>query len=301
MALRRTNTGFSTRYTPAGDEFLFAEFDEAMSLETNLEVQEIAGRIQEEDLDGIIDVCPANVSYLIRYDPDTLTFDALVKQLQKIERTVKAEGLEPFKTRIIDFPVLFNDPWTYEVLMKFRDRVQDPSKTDIEYISEVNGFKTVQDLIDAVTSTPSMVTMRGFVPGVLWSFQLVGAERQIQAPKYLRPRTETPDRAFALGGAYPAVYPAPSAGGYPLLGRVAPPVYDQAQRLKDFADDPAFARTGDICDYRPIDRAEYDRIQEEVAAGTFSYLQRPVTFEPAAFFKSPESYCQHLREVLYRD
>ncbi|MET3937002.1 carboxyltransferase domain-containing protein [Arthrobacter sp. OAP107] len=301
MALKRTNTGFNTRYTPAGDEFLFVEFDEAMSLEANLEIQEIAVRVLGEDTEGIIDICPANVSYLVRYDPDVVTFDALVQRLKKVERSVKAEGLEPFKTRVIDVPVLFNDPWTYEVLMKFRDRVQDPSKTDIEYLADVNGFGTVEDLIEAVTSAPSMATMTGFVPGILWSFQLVAFERQIQAPKYLRPRTETPERAFAVGGAYPVVYPSPSAGGYPMLGRAAAPIYDPAQRLKDFADDPAFVRTGDVLNFRSIDRAEYDRIQDEVAAGTFSYLQRPITFEPGVFFESPEPYCHHLREVLYRD
>ena len=36
-------------------------------------------------------------------------------------------------TRIIEIPVLYNDPWTRETLMRFRERHQDPKSTDIEY------------------------------------------------------------------------------------------------------------------------------------------------------------------------
>lgn len=301
MALRRSSTERRARYTPAGDEFLFVEFDEAMSLEVNLEVQAIAKRVQEASIPGVIDVCPANVSFLLRYDPDEVSFDELTTLLSEVERGVRLEGLEPFETRIIDVPVLFNDPWTHEVLMKFRDRVQDPSKTDIEYLTDVNGLGSVDNFIEAITSTPHMVTLTGFAPGVVWSFQLVPADRQIQGPKYLRPRTETPDRAFALGGAFTAVYPSPSACGYPLLGRAAAPVYDPSQRLRDFSDHWALVGIGDICNYRPVDRSEYDRIQAQVAAGTYTYLKRPVMFEPSAFFNAPEQYCNHLTEALQRD
>ena len=32
------------------------------------------------------------------------------------------------KTRIIEIPVYYNDPWTRETLMRFRERHQDPTR-----------------------------------------------------------------------------------------------------------------------------------------------------------------------------
>lgn len=293
-------SSFKTRYTYGGEEFILAEFSEEMDLETNLRIQEITKAVEKSAVAGIIDVCPANVSYLLRFDPDVIDGEEVIKLLKQFEHEHLAHEIEPFKTRIVDVPVLFNDPWTHEVIMKFRDRVQDPTLTDIEYLAKVNNLPSADAFIAELTSTPSICSMTGFVPGVVWSYQLVTRDRQLQGPKYLAPRTETPDRAFALGGAYPAIYPAPSAGGYPVVGRVAPPVYDPDQRLPDFKESSALVRLGDIYNYRPIDRAAYDEIRREVDAGTFRYLIRPVDFEPAAFFAEPEKYCKDLVEVLYR-
>lgn len=294
------HSSFVTRYTYGGEEFILVEFAEEMGLETNLRVQSIAAAVERTAVTGVIDVCPANVSCLVRFDPDVITGDDVIDFLKRTERDVLAHDLAPFKTRIVDIPVLFNDPWTHEVAMKFRDRVQDPTLTDIEYLATVNGLASSEAFVAALTDTPCIVSMTGFVPGVVWSYKLAARDRQLEGPKYLRPRTETPDRAFALGGAYPAIYPAPSAGGYPIFGRAAAPVYDPDGRLPDFRDTSTLVRIGDIYNYRPVDRAAYDEVGREVAAGTFRYLSRPIDFDPEAFLAQPDQYCKHLVEVLYQ-
>ena len=290
---------FETRYTMGAEEFVLVEFDEEMSLETNLLVHRVVADVESIPLNGVIDVCPANVSYLVRFDPDTSSYQSLVEQLKSAEARARAVGFAPFDTRIIDIPVLFDDPWTHEVLMKFRDRVQDPTLTDLEYLSRVNGFSDTSDFIASLTSTPSLASMTGFVPGIVWSYQMVPRSRQLQGPKYLRPRTETPDRAFALGGAFPAVYPTPSVGGYPIFGRTAAPVYDPDHRLADFKENSELVQLGTICNYRPIDRAEYDEIGRAVKNGTFRYLTKNVQFEPAELITDPDAYNKNLTEVLY--
>lgn len=300
MTVQDQAAPFKTRYSFGGEEFILAEFAEEMGLETNLRVQEITKAVANAGVEGVIDVCPANVSYLVRFDPDVIDGGDLIEVLKRLEQQDLAHQLAPFATRIMDVPILFNDPWTHEVVLKFRDRVQDPTLSDIEYLTKANGLPDTDTFIAQLTSTPSMSTMTGFVPGIVWTYQLVPRERQLQGPKYLWPRTETPDRAFALGGAYPAIYPSPSAGGYPIFGRAAPPVYDPELRLPDFRESAALVRIGDILNYRAIDRAEYDEIRSEVAAGTYRYLIRPVDFEPAAFFSEPEQFCKDLVEALYQ-
>ena len=300
MALLRENHAFETRYSPGGDEFIMAEFDEAMSLEVNLAVQQTARELEGLAIPGIIDVCPANVSYLLRYDPEVVTYLDLLKLLKDVEAQAHSRRMHPIATRIIDLPILFRDPWTHETLMRFRDRVHDPSMTDIAYLADLNGV-TEDQLIERIEDIPGFVTMTGFIPGVLCTFQLVERRQQIEAPKYLRPRTETPERALGFGGTSHVVYPVPSAGGYQLVGRAAAPVYDTTGSLYDFQDSPALVRIADIYNYRAITREEYDHIQDEVAAGTFRYRQRPVTFDPKTFFEDPPGYCNGLKRELYND
>ena len=207
------------RYEYGGDEFVFVELDQQMSIEANFKAMMITNALADRALDGIVDICPSNASYLIRIDPDVLSPHELVAVLRELEGQA-GEVPEGYvlPTRIVDIPVLFDDPWTHEALMRFRDRHQDPDSTDLEYGARVNGFDTVQAFIDHLSGNPWLVTMLGFVPGLPFCYQLEPRERQVQVPKYVRPRTFTPERAFGIGGAFSVIYPVQGAGGYQLYG-----------------------------------------------------------------------------------
>ncbi|WP_243788259.1 allophanate hydrolase subunit 1 [Saccharopolyspora gloriosae] len=287
------------RYEFGGDEFIFVELDQEMSLEANFKAMAITGALREQGIDGVIDICPSNASYMIRLDPDRLHPVELVDELRKLE--LNAGGLaddHTVATRIVDVPILFDDPWTRETLLRFRDNHQDPSGTDLEYAARINGFRGVPELIDSITGAPFIVTMLGFVPGLPFCYQMVPRERQIEVPKYVRPRTDTPERAFGYGGAFSVVYPVRGAGGYQLFGIAPAPVFDLAQTLPDFADHIAFPKPSDILHYRAIDRTEYDRIRAEVEAGTFRYRTAEVEFSPTAFLADPDGFNRNLLEVL---
>ncbi|GAB3693350.1 allophanate hydrolase subunit 1 [Saccharopolyspora tripterygii] len=289
------------RYEFGGDEFIFVEIDREMSLEANLKAMAITGALRRENIDGVIDICPSNASYLVRLDPDRLHPAELVEELRRLERTAgELRSDDAVNTRIVDVPVLFDDPWTRETLMRFRDRHQDPEVTDLEYAARINGFGSVAALIDSITAAPFLVTMLGFVPGLPFCYQMVPRDRQIQVPKYVRPRTDTPERAFGYGGAFSVVYPVRGAGGYQLFGIAPAPVFDLAQRLPDFADDIAFPRPSDILRYRSIDRDEYDRTRAEVEAGSFRYRIREAQLVPAELLADADAVNGRLLEVLYR-
>lgn len=289
------------RYDYGGDEFVFVELDQAMSLEANFKAMAITSALQAEDVEGVLDICPSNASYLIRVDPDRLHPAELVRRLEGLERSVAP--LAPDKavrTRVVDVPVLYNDPWTHETLMRFRDGHQDPEGTDLEYAARINGFASVGELVDALSDAPFLVTMIGFVPGLPFCYQMVPRERQIEVPKYVRPRTDTPERAFGYGGAFAVVYPVRGAGGYQLFGLAPAPVFDRSQNLTDFRDGIVFPRPGDILRYRSIDQAEFDAVRDEVERGTFRYRIREFEFAPAHFLADPDGVNAEILEVLYR-
>src|SRR5215831_16221230 len=121
-----------TRFSFGGDDHIFAEVDEAMSLEAFFKSLFITNAVRAAAIKGVTEICPANASYQIKFDPDVIKPDDLMAELKSIESQAGGDHAK-LSTRIIEIPVLYNDPWTRETLMRFRDRHQAPEMTDIEY------------------------------------------------------------------------------------------------------------------------------------------------------------------------
>ncbi|MCO6058756.1 allophanate hydrolase subunit 1 [Pseudomonas sp. MOB-449] len=289
----------SVRYSFGGDEHLFAEVSESMSLQAFFRGMAITRALEEAALPGVLDICLANASFQVRFNPDLIAPETLLETVRQLEDRATAE--RRLETRIIEIPVLYNDPWTHETLMRFRDRHQDPESTDLEYAARINGHADVQAFIDAHSGSPWFVSMVGFVAGLPFMYQMVERERQIQVPKYLRPRTDTPKLTLGHGGCFGCIYSVRGAGGYQMFGVTPAPIYDPQQRLGYLADSMVFFRSGDIVQFKPIDRAAYDQAVAEVEAGTFQLRIRPVTFDLDAFIQDPQGCKQRLQEVLHDD
>ena len=289
------------RYSYGGDGFVFVELSEEMSFRANFKGRAILRVLEDESPPGIIDLCPNSTSYLIHFDPDELAPDNLIAELKSIEANLGDPADFHFGARVVDVPILYDDPWSTECLMGYRDRHQDPTSTDLEYMAKINGFATVADLVAAYSAQPYLVMGVGFTPACYWSAAMVPRVEAIVAPTYIRPRTTTPERAMSHGGCFAAIYPSPGPGGYQLIGMAPAPIFEPQQRLSDFEDSPVFTRTGDIFRYRSIDREEFDAIREQVEAGTFRYRIREVDFEPRRLFEDPWHYNDELLEKLYAD
>lgn len=287
------------RYTWGGDEFLFVEVSEAMSLPANFKVMTIAGRLSEAHLEGIVDICPANASLLVRFDPDVLPPQELENAVRDIERDLMSHQERPLETRIIEVPVWYEDPFTAEVAQRFREGFhQEPEGSDIDYAAKVNHLKDAAEFIQRHHEQPWLVSMVGFVAGLPFLFQLVDREKQLEVPKYLSPRTDTPKLTVGHGGCFGCIYSVRGAGGYQMFGVAAAPIFDPSQELADFKDFMVFFRPGDIVKFKPVTEAEYNAIQAEITAGTFRYRQAPVTFELSKALADPEGYNRQLMEAL---
>ncbi|MND44398.1 Kinase A inhibitor [compost metagenome] len=287
------------RYSFGGDEHLFAEVSESMSLEAFFRGMAITRAVEQQALPGVLDICLANASFQIRFNPDQIAPEVLLEKVRELEAQATAE--RSIQTRIIEIPVLYNDPWTHETLMRFRDRHQDPSSTDLEYAAKVNGFADVQAFVEAHSGSPWFVSMVGFVAGLPFMYQMVEREQQLQVPKYLRPRTDTPKLTLGHGGCFGCIYSVRGAGGYQMFGVTPAPIYDPQQSLGYLKDSMVFFRSGDIVQFKPIDRAAYDQAVAEVEAGTFQLRIRPVSFDLDAFIEDPQGCKQRLQEVLHVD
>ncbi len=285
------------RYSFGGDEHLFVECDESMSLEAFFKSLSMTTAIKDSRIKGVTEICPANASFQVKFDPDIIRPDDILREVQSIEDA--AASTEPvIGTRIIEIPVYYQDPWTNETLMRFRERHQDPKATDIEYAARINNFSTVEDFIQAHAGSPWFVSMVGFVAGLPFMYQMVDRPRQIQVPKYLRPRTDTPKLTVGYGGCFSCIYSVRGAGGYQMFGITPMPIFDPEQKTSYLRDFMVFFRPGDIVKFKPIGPDEYEHTVAEVAANRFSPTIRELKFDLREFQKDIDGYNSKLESTI---
>ncbi|MBS9718921.1 allophanate hydrolase subunit 1 [Pseudohalocynthiibacter aestuariivivens] len=267
-----------TRYTYGGDEHIYVEMDDEMSLDAFFKSLSMSNAVRDAKIEGVTEICPANASFQVRFDPDVIAPEDMMSRVKELEH--KAEDAEKrLTTRIIEIPVYYQDPWTHETLMRFRERHQDPSGTDLEYAARINGYDGVEAFIEAHHSQPWFVSMVGFVAGLPFLYQLVERKKQLQVPKYLRPRTDTPKLTVGYGGCFSCIYSVRGAGGYQMFGVTPMPIYDPEQKVTYLKDFMVFFKPGDIVKWKPVDRAEYDQIVAAVEAGTYQPRIAEVEFD----------------------
>ena len=287
-----------TRFSFGGDEHIFAEVDEAMSLEAFFKSLFITNAVRDAKIKGVTEICPANASYQVKFDPDLIKPDDMLAELKRLDSaTDKSEPV--ITTRIIEIPVLYNDPWTHETLMRFRERHQDPNSSDIEYAARINNLDGIDGFIKAHSSAPWFVSMVGFVAGLPFLYQMVERKRQIQAPKYLRPRTDTPKLTVGHGGCFGCIYSVRGAGGYQMFGITPMPIYDPNQTISYLREFMCLFKPGDIVKWKPIERDAYDAAVADVEAGRFAPIIRKVSFSLTEFNSDIDGYNRKLEGVLH--
>ncbi len=112
-----------------------------------------------------------------------------------------------------------------------------PTAPDLEYAARIKHLDGVDALIRAHSSAPWFASMVGFVAGLPFLYQMVERKRQLQALKYLCPRTDTPKLTVGHGGCFSCIYSVRGAGGYQMFGITPMPIYDSNQEisyLRDF-------------------------------------------------------------------
>ena len=288
--MTKSGGAMKTRYSFGGDEHIFVECDEEMSLQAFFKGLSITNGVRDSRIKGVTEICPANASFQIKFNPDEIAPDDLLRELKRIEETA-SKSVASLKTRIIEIPVLYNDPWTHETLMRFRERHQDPSSTDIEYAARINNLGTVDNFIKAHSDAPWFVSMVGFVAGLPFLYQMAERSKQIEVPKYLRPRTDTPKLTVGHGGYFGAIYS--------VRGVTPMPIYDPTQTISYLKDFMVLFRPGDIVKWKPIDREEYDQTVADVEAGKFQPRIREISFALDEFEKDIDGYNRKLQEALY--
>lgn len=229
------------KFSPAGDSAVSVELGQTIDLALNTRVRALEYLIREKGVPGVTEMVPSYAALLVYYDPLVAGYDELCASITTLLADVETATLPP--ARVVELPCCYDDP---ELAF------------DRDAAAERLGL-TPAELVAIHASAPYHVYFIGFTPGLPYMM----LPERLRIPRLDTPRTQLPPGAVGLGGGQCCIYSVVSPGGFWIIGRTPLRLYDPDAR------DPVLLRPGDTVRFRPIDRAEFDRIDAAVAARTF--------------------------------
>ncbi len=217
------------------------EFAEEISVEINTRVRALEYLIQQKGVPGVVEAVPSYRALLVYYDPAITGYDALCEALRPLAAEADSAVLPP--PRHVEIPCCYDDPELGFELVKAAERLT----------------LTPDELIRLHTAAEYLVYFIGFVPGLPY----MDLPERLTIKRLDTPRTKTPPGSVSIGGEQCCIYPVDSPGGFWVLGRTPLRLYDPE------AAEPTLLRAGDRVRFRPIGRAEFDRIAVAVKARAY--------------------------------
>ena len=235
------------RFLLTGDTSLCVEFGNEISNEINKQIRAFNIALANSKIPGIVETVPTYRSLMIHYDPGVILYGPLVKKLKGLLGQLDSIEIPP--SEVLEIPVLYGGE-------------EGP---DLAFVAEHNG-KTPEEVIKIHTSTEYLIYMLGFTPGFTY---LGGMSDEIATPRLKTPRVKIPAGSVGIAGAQTGVYPIDSPGGWQLIGRTPVRMYDPDRA------EPILPQAGQYIKFYAIDKAEYDKIAAEEAAGTYVCKRHP--------------------------
>lgn len=220
---------------PLGDAALVVSFGQAIDPAINDRVHLLHRSLSEAPIAGVVETVPAYCSLVVHYRPDILRWAPICEALRQRLRNMEQVSAPPGD--VVEIPVLYGGE-------------EGP---DLQFVARHAGL-TEEDVVRIHSQSTYRIYMLGFAPGFPY---LGGMDGRIAAPRLETPRVRIPAGSVGIAGEQTGIYPLASPGGWRLIGRTPRRLYDPNRSR------PILLRAGCSLRFRPVDRAEYDRIVRE--------------------------------------
>ena len=213
----------------AGQDAFIIYFADKTSASVSAQIQRAVSNIREQMSDVIVDLVPSYASLLAIYSLDNC--DPYVARSRLRNALVNPDANESKAGNLVTLPAYYSLE----------------SGPDLEVIAE-RGKISVDDVIEIHQQQEYRVYAIGFAPGFAY---LGEVDERIAAPRLSTPRQKVPRGAVAIADRQTAVYPAPSPGGWNLIGLCPTRMFEPEK-------EPSMpVQVGDRIQFKAIGREEF--------------------------------------------
>ncbi len=213
-----------------GDLGLLVEYGDAIEPVINRKVRAMAMAVKEDPPAGVVEVIPTYRSLLILYDPMATDPSGIERALSSLDERLERIRIPPPRT--VEIPVCYGGELG----------------PDIGFVADTHSL-SVEDVIRIHSEPHYQIYMIGFTPGFPF---LGGLPERLFTPRLETPRTLVPAGSVGIANNQTGMYPIDSPGGWRIIGRTPLRLFDPSR------DDPFLYQAGDLIQFQPIQREEYD-------------------------------------------
>jgi urea carboxylase len=258
-------------YRRAGDKYLLVEYGPLMlDLELRLRVHALMRRLEQADIEGVIELTPGIRSLQVHYDSRVLPLQRLLDALAGMEDMLAPLDAMDIPTRIVHLPLSWDDAATQLAISKYMQSVRADAPwcpSNIEFIRRINGLDDVEQVKRIVFEASYLVLGLGDVYLGAPVCTPVDPRHRLVTTKYNPARTWTPENAVGIGGAYLCVYGMEGPGGYQFVGRTCQ-MWNTYRVTKEFLPNkPWLLRFFDQIRFYPVSHEELTEFREQFLHG----------------------------------
>jgi inhibitor of KinA len=229
------------RLTPLGDSAVLVELGTSIDTATSARVVDLAARVRASAKTGLLDIVPAYASLAVHFDPATLTIAETMDLVARCasESEGSAAPVDASAPAAMEIPVLYDES----------------TGPDLQAVAEHAGC-AIAEVIERHAAPEYRVYMLGFLPG----FPYLGTvDARIAMPRHTSPRPRVAAGSVGIAGRQTGIYPRESPGGWQIIGRTPLVLFDPGRTP------PALLSPGDTVRFRPIEQAEFRRLERRSA------------------------------------
>jgi inhibitor of KinA len=214
---------------PLGEAAWTVVLGDKVDRELHGRVTELAARIAEAELPGVIEIVPAYAAVTVFFEAGPLGGDHLRTSLLKLAAEsppspALASARPPIRPPPLTIPTRYNGP-------------------DLAQVATSTGLSETE-VIRRHAEREYRVYLLGFAPGFAYLGDLDPA---LVIPRRDTPRTRVPAGSVAIAGAQTGVYPLATPGGWHLIGTTSLRMFDPAR------EPAALLRVGDRVRFEPVE------------------------------------------------
>lgn len=225
----------SIQFIPSGDAALILKAGDDISPGTNAVVRKLLFVIEQEKIDGVLDLLPSYNELMVCYDPARLDLPEITRRLEILADDMVHVALPRSNNVII--PVAYGGEYG----------------PDLDEVAARSDLRP-DEVVKIHSAADYLVYMLGFTPGFCY---LGGMDERIATPRKESPRLKIPAGAVGIAGNQTGIYPLESPGGWQLIGQTPLKLFDPGRK------DPFLVKQGDVLRFEPVSHERYKEIEND--------------------------------------